>query len=67
LAVERNISLGSVLGQIPEVTDHLSAQALDALADPSGYLGIAAATCDRVLASVNEVFEGKQDHHELNS
>ena len=67
LAVEKNTSLRSVLGQIPQVADHLSAQALDDLADPAGYLGIAAATCDRVIDSVHEVFDGKQHHHEPHS
>lgn len=50
-AVESGRTLREVLGSIPDVAGRRSPAELDALFDPSGYLGSAPALIDRVLAA----------------
>jgi 3-carboxy-cis,cis-muconate cycloisomerase len=50
-AVAEKRHLRDVLGDEPKVTTHLDAAALDRLFDPLGYVGVAPAMVDRVLAA----------------
>jgi 3-carboxy-cis,cis-muconate cycloisomerase len=50
-AVAAGSSLADILKADPAVTDHLSAEAITAAADPGLYTGLAGAEVDRVLAA----------------
>jgi 3-carboxy-cis,cis-muconate cycloisomerase len=44
-------SFAEALGDRPDVKEHLSAERIEQLLDPAGYLGSAAAFVDRALAA----------------